>query len=135
MRWVVTLWALVAAGSVAAEPCALLGDFIDGALEDLPRAACRTTLTQTGPARACSWAFPYRSPEVYAAFEAQIATFEACIPSASPAPIPKGVNHPDSHDVRIYAMGADRVTISLKDKAGLGQSLVFFIVDFGAIQS
>lgn len=71
----------------------------------------------------CGWAFGYRSGVADKAFEdisdmvGDCARFRGTDPST--------VSHPDSYSLRQYLIGSDMISVSLKDKAGLNQTMVF----------
>jgi len=75
----------------------------------------------------CAWAFEYRAPSAFRLFEGMLDQVEAC---ATALPIdPAFVNHPDSYDLHQFTMGRATVSVSLKDKGALQQTLVFLRVE------
>ncbi|WP_152912319.1 hypothetical protein [Candidatus Rhodobacter oscarellae] len=129
-RGAAALCAAILLGQPAsAGSCAALRDFIAGpAIAVLSGATCRDALTETGAGGFCQWGYAYRSEAARAGFARQVAKLTECFPDAAPQPSPHRVNHPDTHDVRLFDLGDTRITISLKDKARLGKSFVFMQV-------
>ena len=90
--------------------------------------ACDLALTASGQrVYSCRWAWSYRSDKAAETFAALDRRIQRCL--AVPAGSPEaGVNHPDSYRQHIYQSGDIRLSLSLKDKAALAQSLVFLLV-------
>ncbi len=77
----------------------------------------------------CHWTFPYRDAAATTAFEALDEDIRQCFKEAMALPADSAVNHPDSYQLRRYRHGKLVISASLKDKAALGQSLVFLRID------
>lgn len=89
-------------------------------------ASCTTSLLLGGAEQiSCYWAYDYRSAEAQARFEELQAQIEMCLGKDAALPADLQVNHPDSYALRQYEGQGRRVALSLKDKAGLGNTLVF----------
>lgn len=80
-----------------------------------------------GSTRHCYWVFDYRSDAATATFENAIKAVTQCLETQEVSPIGPEVNHPDSHAVRTYDIEGGTLTVSLKDKGALQQTLVFLI--------
>ncbi|WP_371224202.1 hypothetical protein [Roseovarius sp. 2305UL8-3] len=94
-----------------------------------PNPVCATSLSQSGQtSQHCRWGFDYRA----AAAEALYAQIEqisaACFGDISATPNAPDVNHPDSYLIRQFTGQGIEVSVSLKDKAALDQSFVFWRV-------
>lgn len=74
----------------------------------------------------CMWAFEYREQAASLAFEQLIAGVEQC--GAQGLGRDQNVSHPDYYDLRRYELGGRGVSVSLKDKGALQQTLVFLNV-------
>ena len=89
-------------------------------------ATCQTSLVQSGGEQmSCWWAFDYRSAEARIRLDDIRAGIETCLEGQGALPGDAQVNHPDSFELHRYEGPTMRAAVSLKDKAGLGQSLVF----------
>lgn len=77
----------------------------------------------------CYWTYPYRDDRATSAFEDLSAEIQMCLPDAAELPADKAVNHPDSYLLDRYVQDEVVISTSLKDKAALGQSLVFLRID------
>lgn len=72
----------------------------------------------------CAWTFDLRAPRAGVAFEDMADKIEGC--GAQQLVLETSqVNHPDSYAQREYSMNGLRLSLSLKDKGGLGQTLIF----------
>jgi hypothetical protein len=124
--WRILLSSLLLSGSgaTAAATCdALLrGDASLGQAD----ATCANGLLEGGRAQqVCHWRHDYRSAQADAHFLTLRDLVEGCLgtmPLAEEAP---PVNHPDSFRQARYMAQGWTVSVSHKDKAGAGQSLVF----------
>jgi len=111
-------------GPVAAAECAALlrGDASLGRAD----ATCRSTLLLGGGEQmVCHWSHLYRSAEAEAGYALLQAVVERCLASQPHADEAAPVNHPDSFRQAQYEGRGWRASVSLKDKAALGRSLVF----------
>jgi len=90
---------------------------------------CGKTQTEYGALRYCYWEFPYRSVGATAKFDHEQMRVAACISDATDPHTPTGVNHPDTHKVRIFITKLGKITVSLKDKAQHGKTLVFLQIE------
>ncbi|MFK7838361.1 MAG: hypothetical protein AB8B60_19300 [Sulfitobacter sp.] len=88
-------------------------------------ATCTTSRTLgQGASNNCYWSFGLRDEAAGAAFEAVSQLVAAC--ADAPMTIEgASVNHPDSFDQITGRIGGKAVSVSLKDKGGLGQTVVF----------
>lgn len=73
----------------------------------------------------CAWQFPYRDDAALAAFGRFNELLDSCFGKQLQANVDSGVNHPDFFDLREYQIDQVKVSVSLKDKGQLGQTLVF----------
>lgn len=107
-----------------ASPCTELIRFSTGA--EMPEGAICTTSRMLEGAHSvdCRWSYPYRDILARHAFEDLLAMVMQCTDEEI---VEDGarVNHPDSYDLRQFRLGESVVSLSLKDKGALGQSLVF----------
>lgn len=91
-----------------------------------PNATCQSSALLGGGAQtSCYWVYAYRAPEAEARLEGLRSGIEACLGAEAAQPEDTQVNHPDSFTLHRYEGQGIRVALSLKDKAGLGQSLIF----------
>ena len=107
-----------------ASPCTELIRFSTGA--EMPEGAICTTSRMLGSAHSvdCRWSYPYRDVLALHAFEDLLAMVTQCTDEEIVEDEAQ-VNHPDSYDLRQFRLGESVVSLSLKDKGALGQSLVF----------
>ncbi|WP_306115879.1 MULTISPECIES: hypothetical protein [unclassified Roseovarius] len=77
----------------------------------------------------CFWTFAYRDTAATTAFERLDQDVRRCFSDATILPADSTVNHPDSYQLRRYQRGRLVISVSLKDKAALSQSLVFLRID------
>lgn len=92
--------------------------------------SCRPSLGLGGTkAVNCAWPFDYRAPEARAKFEQMVARVETCLGTGAAAEKDGLVNHPDSYDLRTYAIPTGSVAVSLKDKGALQKTYVFLKVE------
>ena len=139
MRIILSLLAFsVSTPSVAATPyCGWLAPLVGGTEVPEPTALaqrlsfekCAASQTETGPSFYCMNAFQYRSNTAITRFEGEVASIQDCFPGDAALPAPNGVNHPDTHNVRMFLVDQARITVSLKDKAQHGKSYVFLQVE------
>jgi hypothetical protein len=87
--------------------------------------SCSTSLTLgSGNSEVCYWTFAYRSEHARAVFELLSKHLMSCTQQA--ASVEGGpVNHPDSFKQVTMTIEGREVSVSLKDKGGLNQTLVF----------
>ncbi|MEO1139103.1 MAG: hypothetical protein AAFW87_06570 [Pseudomonadota bacterium] len=106
------------AGPVAAQECGWIGGFINGVgVPDFD--ACEGTV--------CQWRFDYRNASAAGLYDMFSQQLEKCL---GPQIITdKGVNHPDSYDLRQYQAKDGMIFVSIKDKAALQQTIVFLRVE------
>lgn len=98
------------------ELCTELG----GSVDDWAQLPGSPDCDVTGKAGHCRWTFAFRAPEAQALFS-QLVDGAACWDLERD----EGVNHPDSYDAVLVSTANGAVRISIKDKAALGQTLVF----------
>ena len=77
----------------------------------------------------CHWHFSYRDKAATEAFERLDTAIQSCRGGLPQLPPDTAVNHPDSYDLHRYRYGNSVISLALKDKAGLGQSLLFMRID------
>ncbi len=88
-------------------------------------AACTTSRVLGGAGSIdCHWSYAYRGAAALQAFEDLLALLRQCADEEIVEDEAQ-VNHPDSYDLRQFRLGESVVSLSLKDKGALGQSLVF----------
>ena len=125
--------ALILTGTLTAHPL-LAGTFCDALFRNdaslgQDDAKCSINLLQGGISQmSCHWDFSYRSTESLLRFEDIQAEIENCLGTDAALPADTQVNHPDSFELRQYEGQGARVALSLKDKAGLDQTLVFLSI-------
>jgi len=89
-------------------------------------ATCQQSLELSGTTKdTCYWTYPYRSPEAEAAFAQWSDALLTCFGAEQAQLSDQPVNHPDSYTLHRFDAGTAQVSLSLKDKAALGQTLVF----------
>lgn len=106
----------------AAFPDALTMQLPDGTI-----ASCDYALELgTGWAVHCAWGFGYRAPEASDVFAGVLEGMTACYGPQIAADT--AVNHPDSFDLRQFAVDEGTASVSLKDKGALQETFVFIRV-------
>lgn len=92
----------------------------------LKPATCGTAL-QSGAARAahCYIGFEYRADHAADTMARLSAQLRACFAASKSEGTDPAVNHPDSFDQRQLCTPYAALSLSLKDKAGLGKTLIF----------
>lgn len=126
--------------AVASEPpsCAALTELTDLAGRKAPASAsvislarelgattCGTALAPKGMNEVhCRWDFPYRSEPATDVWNRLAERVMGCLGARPVAPEP-GVNHPDSFAQQRFEAEGINLSLSLKDKVALRQSLVF----------
>ena len=124
MRWMTLALLIWPVGLSASPACQRLAD--GDATLGLPDATCTESLLQGGTSQtSCYWVHAYRSADALKQFDALRIAIETCLEADAALPEDSLVNHPDSYDLRQYAGQGVRVALALKDKSGLGQTLVF----------
>lgn len=88
---------------------------------------CGEALQLDGVAVHCSWQFEFRERAAKTAFEHIADRLGTCFPFEPDA----GVNHPDTHNSRIYVTNGAKVVVSIKDKSALNSTFVFLKVGKG----
>jgi len=76
----------------------------------------------------CAWAFPYRAKRAADTFDALAGKLDGCLARRATPHGDRSVNHPDSYAARRYELEQADVSLSVKDKAGLGKTFVFIRV-------
>lgn len=71
----------------------------------------------------CGWAYDYRSDVAMQDFESTVDMLADC--ARFTGTDPARVSHPDSYDLRQFALGSTLVSVSLKDKGALDQTWLF----------
>lgn len=77
----------------------------------------------------CHWQFDYRDKAATDAFSQLDTAIQSCRGGLAPLPRDTAVNHPDSYDLHRYRHGNSIISLALKDKAELAQSLLFLRID------
>ncbi|MEX0345276.1 MAG: hypothetical protein AB3N20_10175 [Rhizobiaceae bacterium] len=90
---------------------------------------CRLFTKSGGKSHMCMWTFEYRDQHATAGFTALLGRIKQCLGSSASESMDTGVNHPDSYEARYFELDGFRFTVSIKDKAPLQKSFVFFWVD------
>ena len=114
----------------AAVACARV-DQLDGLFQGEASATkeCTRYLGQNGgQGVSCFWSFPFRAPEAPQFADAIWAEVQSCRPGKAAGPDAL-VNHPDSYDLRVWITDGATYHLSLKDKGGLQQTLVFLRIE------
>lgn len=89
---------------------------------------CQLALQLGGVTHYCVWEYPFRAPEAASAYEHLSTALGACLGNRATERDDLGVNHPDTFSSRQFDIDGISVTVSLKDKAALGKSLIFIRV-------
>lgn len=76
----------------------------------------------------CYWVFDYRAEQAATWLNTLRSQVEDCMGPDTAMAGDAQVNHPDSFDLHQYEGQGRRVALSLKDKAGLNQTLVFLSI-------
>jgi hypothetical protein len=128
MRWLAIPMIAVLASPAQAGTCTALLAFVIG--DDVPRltdedAKCTSSRTLGGgQSKDCYWSFDYRSAEATQVYEQMTELLGLC--ADSPVEVQTAqVNHPDSFDQVLGLVEGRKVSVSLKDKGALNQTLVF----------
>ena len=123
------LWICAASSAAAQHDCGWFSDLNADWSADLAADSCGLTRTDQGALHYCFWVFPFRTPASFDRFNSELLRVSSCFPSADGPLTPNGVNHPDTHNVRIFQTNSARITVSLKDKSQLGKTLVFLQIE------
>jgi hypothetical protein len=101
-----------------------LQDYLEGVTSKSAR--CGTTLQQGGAqAIHCYVEFQYRAQQATTDLAHLHSDLSTCFDEQIPIGAGQIVNHPDSFDQIEYCGQSHRYSLSLKDKAGLAQTLIF----------
>ena len=93
----------------------------------LTGASCRGENLGAGKTGAtCFWEHSYRNGAAEAQFNQMRDWLGACLDSGTTPITDAAVNHPDTYVLEDFIFDEKTVSISLKDKAALGKSFVFF---------
>lgn len=91
-----------------------------------PKPVCGTSMAPTGEiSRHCHWSFDYRSAAAKDAFAATFDAATSCLAQKETSQSAPDVNHPDSYDLRAFEVDGGTLSVSLKDKGQLQQTLIF----------
>lgn len=124
-RLILSLSLALPSTALSDTPCASIASG-DASLGDAS-ATCRTSVLQGGAVQnTCYWSYGYRDAAALDHVKQIDQQIQACLGADTLLPPDDLVNHPDSFDLHQYEADGQRVAVSLKDKAGLSQSLVFF---------
>ncbi len=92
----------------------------------LEGAACQRSLTLAGSSQdVCYWTYTYRESRAQDRFDMWSQALLACYGAENANLSDQPVNHPDSYTLHRFQSDTTEISLSLKDKAGLGQTLVF----------
>lgn len=127
-RFAAIILVSMAAGAAQADGCTNLRFFaLSNEVPDMAgvAASCSTSVTLGGgKSWDCHWRFDYRSEAALRTFKDLAALLDLC--ASGPVSVEhSSVNHPDSFDQISGTAFGRQISVSLKDKGGLGQSLVF----------
>lgn len=114
--------ALVLTGQAGADP---VGDCDLGqSMTGQPK--CGTNRVLGGATETtCAWSFDYRAKEAKAHFDWVQERLQSCYHISGENLPDHRVNHPDSYTLWQFYIEDQQISLSLKDKAALRQSLVF----------
>lgn len=118
---------LVAVSPALAEKCKPL-TYLMGQAEMETFAGQTASKCSKGAELVCYWAYDFRESAATEHFGRIASKLNTCLGEASLLPADLSVNHPDSYDLHEYERNGGYFAVSLKDKAQLGQSFVFFRV-------
>ena len=98
--------------------------------DDMDGAEFCITSTALGGAKTfhCAWQFNFRDPSALNAVRQIDETLRRCLPALEPTTKDQPVNHPDFYDQQEYQLDGIKITLSLKDKGALQQTLVFLAI-------
>ncbi|MEM1276106.1 MAG: hypothetical protein AAGH74_06260 [Pseudomonadota bacterium] len=108
----------------AGEFCAALEAFIAQAEPFADATQCATALGETGPSPYCFWRYELRAPEAQRAFDMLLSQIQTCVGLEAPQ-ADQDVNHPDTYTARLFQTDQANLSLSLKDKSTLGETLIF----------
>jgi len=92
-------------------------------------ATCQTGQLLNGATQTtCHWMFPQQSDQAATRLEVLRTDIIHCLGEQSARAVEPGVNHPDTYAQQLFEGQGVRVSLSLKRKSALGQSLVFLAV-------
>lgn len=125
MKRLALIFALSAPALALAQTCDDLSDMTHPPQLLGSPAQCSTSKVLGGGAsKDCFWRYPLRSPEARAAFDQIARRLRVC--ADGPVTVQEtNVNHPDSYDQITGIVQGRSVSLSLKDKGGLGETLIF----------
>ena len=89
---------------------------------------CTLAKTLDGAIYHCGWEFPYRAERAYETFDEFVRGVDDCIGQRAALHSDHSVNHPDFYDLRRFELEQTDVSVSVKDKAALGRTIVFIRV-------
>ncbi|WP_424977926.1 hypothetical protein [Leisingera sp. S232] len=94
-----------------------------------PHHCARAAGLEGGSASYCAFVFPFRSLAASETFSGLLERFAECpavpeLTTAGPA-----VNHPDSYELKVFQLGAETVSLALKDKGGIAQTYIFVRIE------
>lgn len=93
-------------------------------------AKCQTSLMLGGGSQVhCGWSFEYRAPAAQDAFAQTIVAVTNCLGPDTRATPDQDVNHPDFYDLQTFKADERIISVSLKDKGALEQTLVFVRIE------
>lgn len=133
----ILLGLIVSAATAQADPfcdaLASLATTEDAGSLTLPETAtaaiCRTSIVLGGGRQVhCGTSFAYRAPAASQAFAQTITAVTNCLGPDSRVIQDQDVNHPDFYDLKTFTSQNQTITVSLKDKGALQQTLVFVSV-------
>ena len=125
-----SLFFVLSVSTVAAKACTKveeLDSYVRGASAPGPDCS-RFQTVGGGTGASCYWAFPFRSDAAVMFADGLWSDVLACRPGKVLGPDAQ-VNHPDSYDLRARVTPDATYRVSIKDKGGLQQTLVFLRVE------
>ena len=95
-----------------------------GEVLDLNPASCEILPSSQNPL-SCTWQFPYRSDDAAEGFSQLRDLIDICVSDPTDFIKDQNVNHPDYYEAYHYEWLGHTVSVSIKDKSGLQETLVF----------
>lgn len=119
------LLACLIAGNVSAE-CEINTESYSAYLMQNFNFECALVRTLSGPSEVCHYPFTFRAAEAGTLADTLSAQILTC--GGEALSVEPGVNHPDSYDQRLYSLRGTEISVAVKDKGALGQTLVFVTI-------
>ena len=113
--------------NIAAEPKGDAGDH-EARLTLAGASTCLVTRKSKRSWYHCTWTFPLRAQRATDSFDAFAGKLDGCLAQRATIHNDRSVNHPDSYTARRYDLEQAEVSLSVKDKAALGNTFIFIRV-------